>query len=290
MKKIIAFALVLTMMLSFAVFGVSAAAWDGTTASASLKGEGTASSPYLVESAEDLKYIQVQVAAGTTFEGKYFKQTADIDLNNKEWAPIGERTAKPFIGLYDGNGFKIVNFYQTFNYRFGGLFAYMTTAADFTPGLINVTLEGSISELTYTNAGADQNVGALVGKLAVAALYDTLGIPEGAEEAYEAVKDGISDVLALDTTNMSEAEAKASVTETLTETLDGIGISVSADGAEGTISSEAVEVMADYVLENQQAIKDKLEQENIDPENISDADILNVLLSYYTEFLGKQGE
>lgn len=130
----------------------------------------------------------------------------------------------------------------------------------------------------------------LVGKLAVAALYDTLGIPEGAEEAYEAVKDGISDVLALDTTNMSEAEAKASVTETLTETLDGIGISVSADGAEGTISSEAVEVMADYVLENQQAIKDKLEQENIDPENISDADVLNVLLSYYTEFLEKQGE
>jgi hypothetical protein len=130
----------------------------------------------------------------------------------------------------------------------------------------------------------------LVGKLAVTALYDTLGIPEGAEEAYEAVKDGISDVLALDTTNMSEAEAKASVTETLTETLDGIGISVSADGAEGTISSEAVEVMADYVLENQQAIKDKLEQENIDPENISDADILNVLLSYYTEFLEKQGE
>jgi hypothetical protein len=130
----------------------------------------------------------------------------------------------------------------------------------------------------------------LVGKLAVAALYDTLGIPEGAEEAYEAVKDGISDVLALDTTNMSEAEAKASVTETLTETLDGIGIEVSADGAEGTISSEAVEVMADYVLENQQAIKDKLEQENIDPENISDADILNVLLSYYTEFLEKQGE
>ena len=144
MKKIIAFALVLVMMLSMAVFSVSAAAWDGATASEALKGDGTAASPYLVESAEDLKYIQVQVNAGTTFEGKYFKQTADIDLNNKEWAPIGERTAKPFIGLYDGNGYKIVNFYQSFDYRFGGLFAYMTTAADFTPGLINVTLEGKM--------------------------------------------------------------------------------------------------------------------------------------------------
>lgn len=144
MKKIIAFALVLTMMLSMSVFSASAAAWDGTTASESLKGEGTAASPYLVESAEDLNYIQVQVNAGTTFEGKYFKQTADIDLNNKEWTPIGERTAKPFIGLYDGNGYKIVNFYQTFSYRFGGLFAYITTAADFTPGLINITLEGKM--------------------------------------------------------------------------------------------------------------------------------------------------
>lgn len=144
MKKIIATLLVLTMMLSMLVIGTSAAAWDGTSASASLKGEGTADNPYLVETAEDLKYIQVQVNEGNKFEGKYFKQTADIDLGNKEWTPIGERTAKPFIGLYDGNGYKIVNFYQTFSYRFGGLFAYMTTTADFTPGIINVTLEGKM--------------------------------------------------------------------------------------------------------------------------------------------------
>lgn len=144
MKKLIALLIIATMILSASVISTSAAAWDGTTASASLKGDGTAASPYLVESAEDLKYIQVQVDAGTTFEGKYFKQTADIDLNNKEWKPIGERTAKPFIGLYDGNGYKIVNFYQSFSYRFGGLFAYMTTSADFTPGLINIILEGKM--------------------------------------------------------------------------------------------------------------------------------------------------
>ena len=93
MKKIIATLLVLTMMLSLLVIGTSAAAWDGTSASASLKGEGTADNPYLVESAEDLKYIQVQVNEGNKFEGKYFKQTADIDLGNKEWTPIGERAA-----------------------------------------------------------------------------------------------------------------------------------------------------------------------------------------------------
>lgn len=160
MKKLLAFALVLTMILSMLVVTTSAAAWDGTSASASLKGEGTADSPYLVESAEDLKYIQVQVNEGNKFEGKYFKQTADIDLGNKEWAPIGERTAKPFIGLYDGNGYKIVNFYQTFSYRFGGLFAYMTTTADFTPGIINVTLEG---KMDGGNRVGDIYSGALLG-------------------------------------------------------------------------------------------------------------------------------
>ena len=160
MKKLFAIALVLTMMLSMLTVTANAAAWDGTTASASLKGEGTADSPYLIESAEDLKYIQVKVNEGETFAGKYFKQTADIDLNNKEWTPIGERTAKPFIGLYDGNGYKIVNFYQTFSYRFGGLFAYMTTTADFTPGLINITLEG---KMDGGNRVGDIYSGALLG-------------------------------------------------------------------------------------------------------------------------------
>ena len=127
----------------------------------------------------------------------------------------------------------------------------------------------------------------LVGKLAVAALYDTLGIPEGAEEAYEALKEGISDVLTVDT---SDPNAKAEIADSLTNTLEGIGINVSADGADGTISAEAVDTMAEYVMDKQDEIKEKLEQENIDVEHISDADVLNVLLSYYTEFLENHGE
>ena len=122
----------------------------------------------------------------------------------------------------------------------------------------------------------------LVGKLAMAALYDSLGIPEGSEEAYEQVKETIQEVLTVDT---SDPNAKETIEESLTETLESIGITVSDNGAEGTISSEAIEVMAEYVMEKQDEIKEKLEQENIDIENISDADILNVILSYYTNFL-----
>ena len=122
----------------------------------------------------------------------------------------------------------------------------------------------------------------LVGKLAVSALYDSLGIPEVSEDAYEQVKEGIQDVLTVDTT---APEAKENIESSLTETLEGIGITVSDSGEEGTISSEAIESMAEYVMEKQEEIKEKLDQENIDIENISDADVLNVLLSYYTNYL-----
>lgn len=122
----------------------------------------------------------------------------------------------------------------------------------------------------------------LVGKIAISALYDTLGIPENAEEAYEKVKEGIQDVLTTDT----EAEgAKEAIADSLADTLEGIGITVSNSGEEGTISSEALDVMAEYVMDKQDEIKEKLESENIDIENISDADVLNVLLSYYTDYL-----
>ena len=122
----------------------------------------------------------------------------------------------------------------------------------------------------------------LVGKIAISALYDTLGIPEDAENAYEKVKEGIQGVLTTDT----EAEgAKEAITDSLTETLEGIGITVSDSGEEGTISSKAVETMAEQVMEKQDEIKDKLDQDNIDLDNISDADVLNILLSYYTDYL-----
>lgn len=122
----------------------------------------------------------------------------------------------------------------------------------------------------------------LVGKLAIAAIYDSLGIPENAEEAYEKVKEGIQDVL---TTDTSAPDAKETIADTLEDTLEGIGITVSENGEDGTISSEAIDTMAEYVIEKQDEIKERLESENIDVENISDADILNVLLSYYTKYL-----
>ena len=92
MKKFITFALLAAMMLTMIVVGTSAAAWDGTSVSTSLKGEGTEASPYLVESAADLAFLAKSVNEGTNYAGKYLTQTADIDLGGKEWTPIGRCT------------------------------------------------------------------------------------------------------------------------------------------------------------------------------------------------------
>ena len=51
MKKIITLALLAAMMLTMIVVGTSAAAWDGTTATA-FTGTGTAEDPYVIASAE----------------------------------------------------------------------------------------------------------------------------------------------------------------------------------------------------------------------------------------------
>ena len=45
----------------------------------------------------------------TDFEGKTIKLTADIDLNNAAWTPIGTST-NPFKGVFDGNGKTISNY------------------------------------------------------------------------------------------------------------------------------------------------------------------------------------
>lgn len=53
-------------------------------------GFGIKTNPYLIEDAKDLKLLAEKVNSGETYEGKYFKQTANIDLENEpNWTPIG---------------------------------------------------------------------------------------------------------------------------------------------------------------------------------------------------------
>ena len=85
--------------------------WDGTTVSAGLSGEGTAESPYLIQSAADFAYLASQLnaaAVGQTenFKGQYFKMTKSIDLGGKLLIAgnhSGWNKYQGFGGTFDGN-------------------------------------------------------------------------------------------------------------------------------------------------------------------------------------------
>lgn len=110
-------------------------------------GFGIKTNPYLIEDAEDLKLLAEKVNSGETYEGKYFKQTADIDLNNEPWIPIGTvivinngKDARPFKGTFDSDGHKITNLKVTGNSNNAGLFGYTQDAT-----IQNCNVTGEVS-------------------------------------------------------------------------------------------------------------------------------------------------
>lgn len=82
--------------------------WDGNTATDFNVGNGTQASPYLISTGDELAYLANQVNSGTTYEGVYFQIAADIDLNGKDWKPIGN-ASNSFRGIIDGAGHTIAN-------------------------------------------------------------------------------------------------------------------------------------------------------------------------------------
>ena len=90
-----------------------------------------------VRNAGGFKWIAQQVNSGADyFAGKTVVLTADIDLNNEEWTPIGSAYADHgFMGNFDGNGYTIKNLTiknitpDTDGYVYAGLFG-VTEGAD----------------------------------------------------------------------------------------------------------------------------------------------------------------
>lgn len=83
-------------------------------------GDGSKTNPYEIAKAEQLAKLARDVNNGNTpqaFLGKYFKLTADIDLKNGIWMPIGKYynygndngNNRLFFGKFDGNGHVIKN-------------------------------------------------------------------------------------------------------------------------------------------------------------------------------------
>ena len=82
------------------------------SAEVTLSGNGTSESPYLIGTAAELKLARDMInsdSEGTAARSAYYELTADIDLENEVWTPIG--VSKAFTGNFDGKGHTISNIY-----------------------------------------------------------------------------------------------------------------------------------------------------------------------------------
>ena len=107
-------------------------------------GKGTAENPYEIRNVNDLKLLAEKVNSGTDYAGKYFKQTADIDLENEpNWTPIG-KSNNPFKGTFDGDGHQITNLKITGG-SYAGLFGYTKGAV-----IKNCNVTGEVNGSNYS--------------------------------------------------------------------------------------------------------------------------------------------
>jgi hypothetical protein len=111
--------------------------WLDYAAESYAGGDGTQINPFLIENAEQLALLAKQVREGDSCEGKYYKQTKDIDLGGKQWTPIGGTKEYDkanfkklpiggygyyFSGVFDGNKRRISRLTMTRQVVGSGLF------------------------------------------------------------------------------------------------------------------------------------------------------------------------
>ena len=104
-----------------------------------LSGKGTQSTPYLITSAEDFYNFTQVMANGESFQGKYFLQTADIDMAKTTYY-TGVANPNIFAGIYDGGSHTInANIKSTES----SFFPYVTGT------IMNLVTTGSISNVSH---------------------------------------------------------------------------------------------------------------------------------------------
>ena len=119
--------------------------WDGKPAEKFADGAGTVDDPYKISTGAELAYLAEKVNGGESYSGNYFKLTSDIRLNTddvptsgNEWTPIGNGTAKPFSGIFDGAGHVISGLYIS-DAAFPGLFGKVSGTVQ------NLVVQGSVT-------------------------------------------------------------------------------------------------------------------------------------------------
>lgn len=116
-----------------------------------ITGSGTETDPYQINTAAGLKWFRDKVNNAKTKEETKICAvlTANIDLKNEEWTPIGIGNGTenngatidfPYSGTFDGNGHTISGLNVDYRDKNGGLFCYVKSAT-----IKNLTVAGSVT-------------------------------------------------------------------------------------------------------------------------------------------------
>ena len=138
--------------------------WENSFASSFAGGTGSSSSPYLIQTPEQLARMAFLINGDSydSYNTLYYKLTADIDLSGKLWTPIGLNHI--FQGNFNGNGY-VINGMQCILYSHSdpvylfsavsssnlgmGLFGYARGAKIYNFVLTNIDIgtDGSIGDV-----------------------------------------------------------------------------------------------------------------------------------------------
>lgn len=130
--------------------------WDGKTiAGGFAAGEGTQDNPFQIETAAQLAFFAKSVNAGNWYDGEYIILKNNINLNDKEWTPIGT-DRNPFRGNFDGRNHTVTGMLiSNSSADYVGLFGECTRH-NIDSAIKNITVENSVIT-------GEDHVGAIIG-------------------------------------------------------------------------------------------------------------------------------
>ncbi|MBR5218835.1 MAG: hypothetical protein IKV89_03795, partial [Clostridia bacterium] len=129
-----------------------------------LSGTGTAEDPYLINNLDELIWFRDTVNTSdrsNQYIGKYVKLTADIDLSDETWEPIGQNIVgdhTAFLGTFDGGGHTISNLCVESTQQNTGFFA--------NTGSYNDTEKAVVKNIIFNNvdvSSTSSHVGGVIG-------------------------------------------------------------------------------------------------------------------------------
>ena len=126
-----------------------------------LTGSGAPTDPYQIATAADLLEFADKVN-NKNQTSAWAELTANIDLNNQRWTPIGSDSSR-YSGTFNGAGHTISGLYiDSSSADDQGLFGYLSTDGGNTGTVQNLSVSGSVSGHLYVGGIAGRNGGNVI--------------------------------------------------------------------------------------------------------------------------------